>query len=129
MQKLNLFGDLCSATGKFILGTGLLSYWKFIVILILNFYSCIKVVTFICTSFICDQPNPLFCSICLHQVWDLDTLEAVMTLNGHTDAPMSLLCWDQYLLSCSLDNTIKVWIMTEEGNLEVAYTHNEDHVC
>ncbi|KDO50119.1 hypothetical protein CISIN_1g011711mg [Citrus sinensis] len=61
------------------------------------------------------------------RVWDLDTLEAVMTLNGHTDAPMSLLCWDQYLLSCSLDNTIKVWIMTEEGNLEVAYTHNEDH--
>lgn len=56
-------------------------------------------------------------------------MEAVMTLNGHTDAPMSLLCWDQYLLSCSLDNTIKVWIMTEEGNLEVAYTHNEDHVC
>lgn len=52
-----------------------------------------------------------------------------MTLTGHTNAPMSLLCWDQYLLSCSLDQTIKVWIATEGGNLEVAYTHYEDHVC
>lgn len=52
-----------------------------------------------------------------------------MTLDDHTDVPMSLLCWDQYLLSCSLDQTVKVWVATEAGNLEVAYTHNEDHVC
>ena len=53
-----------------------------------------------------------------------------MTLDGHTDAVMSLLCWDQYLLSCSLDRTIKVWFATdEEGNLDVAYTHKEEHVC
>lgn len=52
-----------------------------------------------------------------------------MTLDGHTDAPMSLLCWDQYLLSCSLDQTIKVWAAAEGGNLEVTYTHNEEHVC
>ncbi|XP_044470574.1 zinc finger CCCH domain-containing protein 48-like [Mangifera indica] len=61
------------------------------------------------------------------RVWELDTLQPVMTLDSHTDAPMSLLCWDQYLLSCSLDQTIKVWVATEGGNLEVTYTHNEEH--
>ncbi|XP_031285391.1 zinc finger CCCH domain-containing protein 48-like [Pistacia vera] len=61
------------------------------------------------------------------RVWDVDTLQSVMTLDGHTDAPMSLLCWDQYLLSCSLDRTIKVWVAAEGGNLEVTYTHNEEH--
>ncbi|KAK3218181.1 hypothetical protein Dsin_012151 [Dipteronia sinensis] len=61
-------------------------------------------------------------------VWDIETLRSVMTLDGHTDAVMSLLCWDQYLLSCSLDRTIKVWFATDdEGNLDVAYTHNEEH--
>ncbi|KAJ0112218.1 hypothetical protein Patl1_00345 [Pistacia atlantica] len=61
------------------------------------------------------------------RVWDVDTLQSVMTLDSHTDAPMSLLCWDQYLLSCSLDRTIKVWVAAEGGNLEVTYTHNEEH--
>ncbi|XP_044490774.1 zinc finger CCCH domain-containing protein 48-like isoform X1 [Mangifera indica] len=60
------------------------------------------------------------------KVWDLDTLQSVMTLDGHTDTPMSLLCWDQFLLSCSLDQTIKVWGVAG-GNLEVTYTHNEEH--
>ncbi|TYJ07154.1 hypothetical protein E1A91_A12G284500v1 [Gossypium mustelinum] len=40
---------------------------------------------------------------------------------------MSLLCWDQFLLSCSLDQTIKVWVATENGNLGVTYTHNEEY--
>ncbi|GMH09048.1 hypothetical protein Nepgr_010888 [Nepenthes gracilis] len=40
---------------------------------------------------------------------------------------MSLLCWEQFLLSCSLDKTIRVWVATESGNLEVTYTHNEEH--
>ncbi|KAK0596529.1 hypothetical protein LWI29_016506 [Acer saccharum] len=62
------------------------------------------------------------------RVWDIETLQSVITLDGHTDAVMSLLCWDQYLLSCSLDRTIKVWFATdEEGNLDVAYTHKEEH--
>ncbi|GAY65631.1 hypothetical protein CUMW_242620 [Citrus unshiu] len=64
---------------------------------------------------------------CKWLVWELDTLEPVMTLNDHTDAPMSLLCWDQFLLSCSLDHTIKVWFATGGGNLEAAYTHKEDN--
>ncbi|KDP27447.1 hypothetical protein JCGZ_19808 [Jatropha curcas] len=61
------------------------------------------------------------------RVWDLSTLQCIHTLNGHTDAVMSLICWEEYLLSCSLDQTIKVWAATEEGNLEVIYTHNEEH--
>ncbi|KAI6706013.1 hypothetical protein NL676_008975 [Syzygium grande] len=62
------------------------------------------------------------------RVWDLHTLECVQELVGHTDVVMSLLCWDEYLISCSLDQTVKVWgVATEEGSLEVAYTHHEDH--
>ncbi|KAF2320913.1 hypothetical protein GH714_031792 [Hevea brasiliensis] len=48
-------------------------------------------------------------------------------LKCHADAVMSLICWDEYLLSCSLDRTIKVWATTKEGNLEVIYTHEKEH--
>ncbi|XP_058104731.1 zinc finger CCCH domain-containing protein 17-like [Magnolia sinica] len=61
------------------------------------------------------------------KVWDLGTLQCIQTLTDHTSVIMSLLCWDQFLLSCSLDKTIKVWVATETGNLEVTYTHNEEH--
>ena len=36
------------------------------------------------------------------------TLQCIQTLSDHTDVVMSVLCWDQFLLSCSLDQTIKV---------------------
>lgn len=61
------------------------------------------------------------------RVWDLATLQCIQTLTDHTSVVMSVLCWDQFLLSCSLDKTIKVWVATESGNLEVTYTHNEEH--
>ncbi|XP_062161053.1 zinc finger CCCH domain-containing protein 63-like [Alnus glutinosa] len=61
------------------------------------------------------------------KVWDLKTLVCVMTLDGHADTMTSLICWDQYLLSGSLDHTIKVWAMREGGNVEVIHTHNEEH--
>ncbi|KAG2299080.1 hypothetical protein Bca52824_035552 [Brassica carinata] len=32
-----------------------------------------------------------------------------------------------FLLSCSLDNTVKIWAAVEGGNLEVTYTHKEEH--
>ena len=51
-----------------------------------------------------------------------------MTLNGHDDVVKSLMCWDKYLLSGSLDCTIKVWASTDDGSLEVIYTHNEEQV-
>ncbi|GAB4861144.1 hypothetical protein Ancab_036301 [Ancistrocladus abbreviatus] len=58
--------------------------------------------------------------------WDLDTLQCVHGLNGHTNVVMSVLCWDQYLLSCSLDRMLKVWAATKGGDLEVTYTHQEE---
>lgn len=61
------------------------------------------------------------------RVWNLETLQCMQTLTQHTSVVMSLLCWDQFLLSCSLDQTMKVWAATESGNLEVTYTHNEEH--
>ncbi|KAJ8752802.1 hypothetical protein K2173_008537 [Erythroxylum novogranatense] len=61
------------------------------------------------------------------RVWSLDTLQCVQTLSEHTSVVMSVLCWEQFLLSCSLDKTVKVWAATESGNLEVTYTHNEEH--
>ncbi|XLS80838.1 hypothetical protein HN51_046669 [Arachis hypogaea] len=57
------------------------------------------------------------------KVWDLDTFQCTMTLNGHTDFVTSLICWDNYLLSGSSDCTVNVWVCTEEGTLEVTYTH------
>ncbi|KAL6004664.1 hypothetical protein ACLOJK_005219 [Asimina triloba] len=61
------------------------------------------------------------------RVWDLGTFRCLQTLMDHTSVVMSLLCWDQFLLSCSLDQTIKVWAATESGNIEVTYTHNAEH--
>ncbi|KAF3331860.1 zinc finger CCCH domain-containing protein 17-like protein [Carex littledalei] len=61
------------------------------------------------------------------KVWDLTTLQCVQTLSDHTNVVMSLLCWDQFLLSCSLDNTVKIWFTSNKDQMEVTYTHNEDH--
>ncbi|KAK2366917.1 zinc finger CCCH domain-containing protein [Trifolium repens] len=61
------------------------------------------------------------------RVWNLETLQCLQTLTEHTSVVMSVLCWDQFLISCSLDKTVKVWFATETGNLEVTYTHTEEH--
>ncbi|KAK3220812.1 hypothetical protein Dsin_014782 [Dipteronia sinensis] len=61
------------------------------------------------------------------RVWNLENLQCIQILTEHTSVVMSLLCWEQFLLSCSLDQTIKVWVATESGNLEVTYTHEEEH--
>ncbi|KAK9943041.1 hypothetical protein M0R45_008665 [Rubus argutus] len=58
------------------------------------------------------------------RVWDLNTLQSIMTLNGHSDVVTSLIFWDQCLISCSLDCTIKVW--AETGNLEATYTPTQE---
>ncbi|XP_028207998.1 zinc finger CCCH domain-containing protein 48-like isoform X2 [Glycine soja] len=41
------------------------------------------------------------------RVWNLETLQCLQTLTEHTSVVMSVLCWDQFLLSCSLDKTVK----------------------
>ncbi|XP_045803820.1 zinc finger CCCH domain-containing protein 48-like isoform X1 [Trifolium pratense] len=61
------------------------------------------------------------------KVWDLDTFECKMTLNGHTDTVTSLICWGNFLLSSSLDCTIKVWAESQEKTLQVAYSHNVEN--
>lgn len=37
--------------------------------------------------------------------------------------PLKLDCLDLLVYS------LQVWVATENGNLEVTYTHNEEHVC
>ncbi|KAL6312258.1 hypothetical protein AAG906_022014 [Vitis piasezkii] len=55
-------------------------------------------------------------------------VEAIFWFHGqYNKIVMSLVCWGPYLISCSLDQTIKVWFATEAGDLEVTYTHNEEH--
>ncbi|KAI3892745.1 hypothetical protein MKX03_017783 [Papaver bracteatum] len=61
------------------------------------------------------------------RVWALETLQCIYTLTDHTSAVMSVLCWDQFSLSCSLDKTIKIWAVTKSGKLEVTYTNEEKH--
>jgi len=61
------------------------------------------------------------------KVWDLMTLQCVQTLSEHKAPVTSVLCWDDKLLSCSLDKTVKLWTHSESGNLQVKYTHVEEH--
>ncbi|KAJ4792749.1 zinc finger WD40 repeat protein 1 [Rhynchospora pubera] len=61
------------------------------------------------------------------KAWDLSTLQCIQTISDHSNAVMSLLYWDQFLLSCSLDNTVKVWFTNNQEQLEVTYTHTEEH--
>lgn len=60
-------------------------------------------------------------------VWDLKTLQCVQTLSEHKAAVTSVLCWDEKLLSCSLDKTVKIWAASKSGDLQVIYTHSEEH--
>jgi WD40 repeat protein len=46
--------------------------------------------------------------ICEWQIWDIGSGQCLQTLEGHSDVVMDLLCWEQFLLSCSLDGTIRV---------------------
>ncbi|GAA0153197.1 hypothetical protein LIER_11496 [Lithospermum erythrorhizon] len=60
------------------------------------------------------------------KVWDLQNMQCLQTLCGHSSDVTSVLCWDNFLLSGSLDNTIKVWAATDSGLLEVVYEHREE---
>lgn len=62
------------------------------------------------------------------KVWDLGSGgQCVQTLEGHTNVVMQLLFWDKFLLSCSLDSTVRVWAPSQEGFFEARYTHPEDN--
>ncbi|CAL9234259.1 unnamed protein product [Arabidopsis halleri] len=60
------------------------------------------------------------------KVWDLNTLQCIMTLKQHTGTVTSLLCWDKCLISSSLDGTIKVWACSGNGSLKVVQTLKEE---
>ena len=60
------------------------------------------------------------------KVWDLNTLQCIMTLKQHTGTVTSLLCWDKCLISSSLDGTIKVWAYSENGILKVVQTRRQE---
>ncbi|XP_060958433.1 zinc finger CCCH domain-containing protein 48-like [Cannabis sativa] len=60
------------------------------------------------------------------KVWD-HNLQCVATLKGHSDGVMSLAFCGYYLVSSSLDGTIKIWATTEKGHVETVYTHEEGH--
>lgn len=66
--------------------------------------------------------------LCIYQAWDLTTRQCVQTLSEHKAAVTSVLCWDEKLLSCSLDKTVKLWTLSESGNLQVKYAHAEENV-
>ncbi|KAJ4824669.1 hypothetical protein Tsubulata_047516 [Turnera subulata] len=63
------------------------------------------------------------------KVWDMETLGCRQSLKAHDNAVMSLLCLgDGYLVSASLDNTLKVWALTaKDGSFELIHTHEEQH--
>ncbi|XP_028800052.1 zinc finger CCCH domain-containing protein 48-like [Neltuma alba] len=62
------------------------------------------------------------------KVWDLNTLQCTMTLKGHNDVVTSLIFWDKYLFSSSLDGTVKLWTSTdhEQSTMAAVYTHQEE---
>ncbi|CAE6011943.1 unnamed protein product [Arabidopsis arenosa] len=60
------------------------------------------------------------------KVWDLNTLQCIMTLKQHTGTVTSFLCWDKCLISSSLDGTIKVSACSENGSLNVVQTRKEE---
>uniref|UniRef100_A0A2N9ID15 C3H1-type domain-containing protein n=1 Tax=Fagus sylvatica TaxID=28930 RepID=A0A2N9ID15_FAGSY len=55
------------------------------------------------------------------------TFQVAATLKGHTRGVTSLVVGGKRLYSGSMDHTIRVWATTEEGSLEVIYTHSEEH--
>lgn len=60
-------------------------------------------------------------------IWDPSTLECIFTLIGHTSFILSLLIWNECLVSSSLEQTIKVWAYTEIGVIGIINDRSEEH--
>ncbi|KAL0387471.1 UNVERIFIED_CONTAM: Zinc finger CCCH domain-containing protein 17 [Sesamum radiatum] len=63
---------------------------------------------------------------CTIRVWDRQNLQCLHTLYRHTRDVTAIICWDNYLLSASLDNTLKIWAATESGTIDVIHEIKED---
>ena len=57
------------------------------------------------------------------QVWNLETLQRMKTLTGHTDAVRALAVADNRLFSGSYDGTVKVWDTDELTCLQTLSGH------
>lgn len=57
-------------------------------------------------------------------MWDLNTLQKIKTLAGHTDAVRALAVADGRLFSGSYDSTVRVWDENTLQNLAVLKGHN-----
>ena len=62
-------------------------------------------------------------SRCLLQVWDLNTLQRLRTLTGHTDAVRALAVAEGRLFSGSYDSTVRVWDESSLSLLEILKGH------
>ncbi|KAL0292260.1 UNVERIFIED_CONTAM: Zinc finger CCCH domain-containing protein 17 [Sesamum calycinum] len=64
------------------------------------------------TSLVVGSNNRLYSGSrdCTIRVWDRQNLQCLHTLYRHTRDVMAVICWDNYLLSASLDNTLKGFI-------------------
>ncbi|CAI0433825.1 unnamed protein product [Linum tenue] len=62
------------------------------------------------------------------KVWDLYTEECIQTLKAHDGAVTSVICWNTFLLSCSMDKKVKFWGCTEDDSDDISllYTHEEE---
>lgn len=61
------------------------------------------------------------------KVWDLNSFQCIQTLKGHIGAVMSVLCWNEWLLSCSLDGTIKAWAQSKSGEIELVHSCEDNN--
>ena len=50
----------------------------------------------------------------------------MQTLKEHTNFVTSLVCWGSFLISGSLDATLKLWGASESGSLKVVYEVKEE---
>ena len=55
-------------------------------------------------------PQHVACA--LHQVWDIETLECIDTLKGHTGPVRTLVYSGGRMFSGSYDKTVRVWDVT-----------------
>ncbi|XP_051122111.1 zinc finger CCCH domain-containing protein 17-like [Andrographis paniculata] len=61
------------------------------------------------------------------KVWDVQSLQCLQTLHGHTSDVTAVLCWEYFLLTASLDKTIKVWASSENETIQMVYEMKNDH--
>ncbi|GLT94889.1 hypothetical protein SLE2022_126030 [Rubroshorea leprosula] len=60
------------------------------------------------------------------RVWDPKNFECLHILREHRGYVTSLLCWQSFLLTSSLDKTIKAWALNGGGPMEVIHSRSEE---